>query len=231
MKTLTKIIILLIVSQLYVSCFINGEKGNGEVVMMRRDVANDFIKIDASAGVNVVLDIADLTSVRVETDENLQEFITTKVKNGVLYVGTRGFIRKATAKNVYVSVPGINGLSVQSGASIKAEDRVSSKELKLNASSGGNLSLLIIADEVNTKASSGANIHLRGECDLLIAEVSSGGNIKANRLEAERCDANASSGGNMSINVKEELNSNTSSGGRINNYRTEQDLENAVSTN
>ena len=231
MKTLTKIIILLIVSQLSVSCFINGAKGNGEVVMTKRDVPTDFIKIDASAGVNVILDIADQTSVRVETDENLQELITTKVKNGVLYVGAKGFIRRATAKNVYVSLPGINGLTVQSGASIKGEDRVSSKGLELKASSGGSLSLLISADEVNTKASSGGNIHLSGECDLLVADVSSGGNIKANQLEAERCDASASSGGNMNVNVKEDLNSSTSSGGRINNNRAEQDWENAVSTN
>lgn len=231
MKTVTKIFILLFVGQLSVSCFINGEKGNGDVVMTKREVPTDFIKIDASAGVNVILDIADQTSVRVETDENLQELITTKVKNGILYVGAKGFIRRATAKNVYVSIPGINGLTAQSGASINAKDRVSSKELELNVSSGGNLSLLIFADEVNSKASSGGNIHLRGECELLVADVSSGGNIKANQLEAKRCDASASSGGHLSVNVKEDLNSKTSSGGSINNNRSDGEWENSVSTN
>ncbi|MFD1315872.1 head GIN domain-containing protein [Namhaeicola litoreus] len=224
MKTLSKIIVLLVVSQLSISCFLNGAKGNGDVVITQRDIPKDFIKIDASAGLNVILKIEDRTSVKVETDENLQELITTHVKNGVLYLSVKSFIRSSSAKNVYVSMPGVNGLMAHSGAAIKTQDEIRSKELELKASSGGNLNLVIVAKEVNGDASSGGSVLLRGECDNFMVNASSGGNIQASRFEVEKCDAKASSGGNISVNVKDGLITDISSGGSVRNTREEQNL-------
>ena len=47
------------------------------------------------------------------------------------------------------------------------------------------------------------------------ASVSSGANINAFELETANCDAKASSGGNVKVNVLKKLSSSSTSGGSI----------------
>ncbi len=225
MTALLKITIALLLSLLLASCgfdiqiggmdgFGSGKKGNGIVTNEIRKVNEDFTEITASEGLNVYVTQADDFEISVKADENIIDLIGTDVKNGRLKVHAIQNIGRAT-KNVYVSLPNIEALRGSSGAHLNTRNRIQSERMEIDGSSGAILNIEIDADDLYLEASSGANLDISGDTDIAQVEVSSGGNIDADDLQAKDCRAEASSGGNVKINVSESLVAEASSGGNI----------------
>jgi hypothetical protein len=116
---------------------------------------------------------------------------------------------------VYVSLPEITALNSSSGADLTTKNVIEANKITLDASSGSDLQVELIADEVDASTSSGADIKLSGEANYLNADASSGSDIKARSLLVKKCKAEASSGADISVNVSESLTANASSGADI----------------
>ena len=96
MKTTLKLIVLLLTLSL-TSCngnlnLIDGIEGSGNVITEKRKIEASFTKIQASTGVEVILEQGSPTEVEVEVDDNLMKYIVTKVENGTLIVKIDGDI-------------------------------------------------------------------------------------------------------------------------------------------
>ncbi len=231
MTTLVRIVIALVMTLFISSCgfdiqlgdFGTGKKGNGEVVTDTRSVNEDFTKISVSEGLKVYLTQANEFSIEVEADENIIDLIETDIKNGKLRIHSDKNIGKAT-KNIYVSLPKITALRSSSGAQLTTRNIIKADELEVDGSSGALLELEVVANEINIDASSGANLDISGSADKAIVDVSSGANINAKNLETSSCNADASSGGNVRIQVSKSLVADASSGGNI-SYSGEANVE------
>ncbi len=220
---------------IFTSCIFMGPwiEGNGNVVEENRKT-RDFNEIEASRGINVYISQGEITKVVVKADKNLLEIIETRNEGDKLVVTAKQNIRRAKSKNVYVTTPKVDEIKSSSGSNVYSETKIVSKELELSASSGSNMTLEINSENVDVSASSGSNIKLQataknlessasagsnirieGNSDFFTAKVSSGANIKAKELTAEKCDLNASSGGNIWISVTDEITANASSGGNV----------------
>jgi hypothetical protein len=86
------------------------------------------------------------------------------------------------------------------------------------------MEITLKANEVKADASSGADIELSGEAGNLEIQASSGAEIKALDLLVKTCNAKASSGADITINVSDAIIADASSGGTI-SYRGEATLE------
>ncbi len=225
MTALVKITIALLLTLLLASCgfdiqigdmdgFGSGKKGNGIVTKEIRKVNQEFTEITASEGLTVYVTQAEDFEITVEADENIIDLIGTDVNNGKLKVHAIKNIGRAT-KNVYISLPNVAALRGSSGAQLTTRNRVKSDKMEIDGSSGAIVNIEIDAEELYIEASSGANLDISGATDSAEVEVSSGGNIDADDLQAKDCRAEASSGGNVTINVSESLVAEASSGGNI----------------
>ena len=225
------ILILFVVS----SCVFSGPwvEGNGNVVEENRKTG-DFNMIEVSRGINVYISQGEITKVVVKADENLMEIIETRAEGDKLIVTAKQNIRHAKSKKVYVTTPKIKEIKSSSGSNVFSETLIVSKDLELSTSSGSNMTLDVKAENldassssgsnmklhaesenIETSASAGSNIKLEGSTNAFSGKVSSGANIRGNDLTAESCSAHASSGGNIWITVKNELEAKSSSGGNI----------------
>ena len=157
---------------------------------------------------------ADEFKIKVEADENIIDLIRTDIKNGKLRIHSSENIGRAT-KNIYVSLPKVTTLRSSSGAHLTSKNTIKSNELEIDASSGAILEIEVVVNEIDIDASSGANLNISGVADEAMIDVSSGGNINARNLETQTCDADASSGGNVKVQVSKSLMADASSGGNI----------------
>jgi hypothetical protein len=82
------------------------------------------------------------------------------------------------------------------------------------------MKLSVETNHLESNCSSGSNLTLEGVTRIFIGKSSSGSQINASKLIVETCEANASSGANLSVNCLKELNANASSGGYIKNYES-----------
>lgn len=222
MTTLARIAIALIMALLLSSCgfdinigdFGTGVKGNGDVVTENREITDDFTEVSASEGIEVFVTQADDFEISVEADENVIDLIGTDIKNGKLRIHAEENIGRAT-KKVYVTLPDVSALHGSSGAHLTTENTIKSDRLEIDGSSGTLMDIDLQVAEVEIDASSGANLDISGSSTKTYVDGGSGANINAKKLMTKNCNAQASSGSNISINVSDKLTADASSGGNI----------------
>src|SRR5689334_19627985 len=82
------------------------EKGSGNVIQQSRNVSN-FTGVDISSAMELYIKQDSATSVKVETDDNLQRFIIVWEENGVLHIKQEDntSLDNTGQIKVYVSAP------------------------------------------------------------------------------------------------------------------------------
>ena len=189
--------------------------GNHNVTRSERNLGS-FTGVKASSGVDVYLRQGDKDAVTIEADENLHEYIITEVKGGVLQVYTEVSIRDAEKERVYVTMKEIKSVETTSAGDIVGESPVKSDDIRLSASSAGDIKLEIYAREVDLNISSSGDMTLSGETERLEADLSSAGDLNAYDLKAKEADISVSSAGDADINVTDKITARASSAGDIN---------------
>jgi hypothetical protein len=201
---------------------INGQlrrvvRGNGNVVKKERP-AGSFNKIKVSTGIDVYLTQGDNTSITVEADENLHEYILTEIRGDELFIRHENDVnvREAERERVYVTMKDIKSLSTSSAGDIVGESPIKTDDLELDASSAGDIKLEVYAKNIKLDGSSSGDITLTGETDVLDAGLSSAGDLYAYNLKCREADVSVSSAGDADIYVTEKLTARASSAGDIN---------------
>lgn len=218
MKTMNYLTIMVLL--LGITVFANGQirktvYGNNNVVTKERP-AGSFTGIKVSTGIDVYLSQGDIMSITVEADENLHEYIQTEVTNGTLKVYSDAYIRDAETKKVYVTMKEVLSVSTTSAGDIIGETPVKTDDLKLSASSAGDIKLEVYAKNIDLNGSSSGDLTLSGEADILNADLSSAGDLNAYNLKVREARISVSSAGDADIYVTERLKANASSAGDVN---------------
>lgn len=217
--TLTNFFLLAIAAVTLVSCNIkvdlDGKKGSGNVTTQTRDIAEDFQKIDAGNGIEVLVEQSDSTAVTVETDDNLQNIIITQVKNHTLIIESSESFNSTGTTKVTVKMPVIKGLSTNSGASLKSINSLDAEAIELKSSSGSSIDIDVEADNLIAESSSGSKIEISGKALRLDTASSSGSEIDAEELLANEIVSQASSGSAAKVNPIVSLKGKASSGGSV----------------
>ncbi|MTI30538.1 head GIN domain-containing protein [Xanthovirga aplysinae] len=188
-------------------------KGNGQVIKEEREL-KDFTQIEVRRGIKVFITQADNFRVEVETDENLISEIMTHVEGDELLIYPTKDIEEGKVR-IYVQMPVITNLGVESAAQIRSNEALHVGHLSLNASSAGALILQIDAETVNADVGSAGSCNIKGTADRLTVRVSSAGSFKASDLEANIGDVRVSSAGKAIVNILDEAQYSASSGGAI----------------
>src|SRR5690606_23055299 len=80
------------------------------------------------------------------------------------------------------------------------------------------LKVEVFSKDLTAKTSSGSDMEVSGKASSLHADASSGSELDAKELLVINCNAEASSGAGITVNVKEKLETHVSSGGNIDYY-------------
>ena len=194
-----------------------GEKGNGNVQTQDREIGS-FTVISASSGLNVYVLQGDKESLRVEADENLMQYIITRVEGNALILKVKGAIRRATKMDIYLTLVNVNEINVSSGADFESRNMIKAKKLDISISSGANVKMELNTKDLSCSVSSGADATLRGKTVFFYGKASSGSHLKAKQLISKSCKAKASSGGDVTVYAEEEIEARASSGGDVSYY-------------
>ncbi len=221
MKTL-KIILSLILVATLTSCHfdlnIGHVNGDGNVITEERDVDQSFDQVRGTRGLDVYLTEGNENKIVVEADENLMDLIETNISNGKLTITSSKNIGRAKAKKVHVTYVKLTNIEASSGADVIGNSVIKSETLTLDCSSGADLEVEVFTKELYAETSSGADITVSGKASSLNAKASSGSELNAKKLQVLTCKAKASSGADIVVNVKENLNAKASSGGDVRYY-------------
>ena len=201
---LSKLLLFFILSITLTSCHTSfdfgGEKGNGNVITQTRAITEIFEKIEVNSGLDVVVSQADIASVTVKIDENIQPLITTKVINGVLIVNVSDSYSTKSNPEIHVKLPFISGLTSTSGSTIIGGTVLKSTSLAVKSTSGSEIEIEVEADFISLESTSGSDIEVSGKALKVETSSTSGSDIDAGKLIANEVNAQATSGSSTKIN-------------------------------
>src|SRR4030095_8445182 len=140
-------------------------RGNGNITTQTRS-AGDFNGIDVSGSINVYARQDSSPSIRVETDENLQQLIETNEQGGVLHIRERpGFhLRSTRPIKVYVSSRSFKNFEASGACDIFGEGKITSNvnvHFELSGSCDADMDLS--APKISVDMSGAGKIKLKGE--------------------------------------------------------------------
>lgn len=189
--------------------------------VQKRTLGENFSSIMVSDGVDLFLTQGKEASIAVSASEpKYLERYKTEVDNGVLkiYYDNKGINWTGNEKRklkAYVSFKKIEKLNASGGAQVMMKSVLTADKMECTFTSGSRFTGEVIIDQLDITQNSGSVIEISGKSDNLKVEVSSGAILKGYELATDYCDAKATSGGSVRINVNKELNVKANSGGGV----------------
>lgn len=183
---------------------INGIKGNGIVVKKERAVS-DFHAISVSGGIDIYIIPGQVEKAVVETDENLQEAVTTVVGNGVLKIYCGKSISHSKKMNVYVYVKQLDKITASGGCGVSAETNLNFPALSFDLSGGCDIKLKCTTNELKCSLTGGSDATLSGSAANAVLEATGGSDFKASGLTIKKCKIEVTGGSDADLYVTGEL--------------------------
>ncbi|WP_452228777.1 head GIN domain-containing protein [Lacinutrix sp. MEBiC02404] len=211
MTTLTKIIITMLMSLLFMSCnfdvnFNNDVKGTGNVSTENRNIEGTFTAIKVSHGLDLYLTQGEAVKLTVEADQNLHELIFTEVENGTLRIYADKNIGNADSKKIRLSFKDISSIKATSGSDVYSINTITTNHLELITTSGSDMDLDVHVETLECKSTSGSD-------------------MDAQNLTTNASHVKATSGAGIKVNSNKELYAKATSGGDITYYGNPEFIE------
>ena len=194
-------------------------KGSGNLKKETREISG-FTAIKLSGTPNVEIAYGSGNTISVEADDNLLEYIETKVENGALIVKSKDNLNLKSDHRiiVYVNMETITGLRVSGSGNIIGKGGFSNDgETELSVTGSGNINLSAGSfRSTNARLSGSGNLVLSGDkTTALEATISGSGNIDASNFKTETANAQISGSGNIRVNVSKSLDARVSGSGNV----------------
>jgi hypothetical protein len=195
-------------------------EGNGKLVT--RDVSvGSFSDLKASGVYELKLSQGAKESVKIEADENLQEYFDVKTEGDKLVISTKKMENKnLKVKNkmrVYVTFKSLKNLEVSTVGNISADEALTFGDLKVSNSSVGNINLNLTANKLDMTNSSVGDVNLKGKAQDVVFVNSGVGSLKAGDFMVQTMNIENNGVGSAEVNAEKELKVKDSFLGKVKN--------------
>lgn len=192
-------------------------RGSGHITPETRSVSA-FTHVDVSGAIDVFVKQDSSTSIKVEADDNIQQYIRVEANGLTLEIYTEdGFnLRPSHKIKVYVSNPHFNGFQVSGASSIMSENEINSSEtVTVNLSGASEGTLDINAPKVNVEATGASSAHLRGKTKDLDANASGASKIRGFELLSENANVDVSGASHAEVYASVRLDGDASGASHV----------------
>lgn len=198
-----------------------GIRGSGDVEREEREISG-VRGVSVENQGDLFIEIGDEEKLVIEAEDNLLEHIETRVRGGILRIGTRdsfGGLDNREPIRYYLTVPSVDALEsleVGSAGDIEAP-RLEAENFSIEVGSAGDVKIAeLYADRLEVTISSAGDVRIDGgEVGEQDIRVSSAGDYKAADLKSRRADVRLSSAGDARIRVEEYVDARLTSSGDL----------------
>lgn len=199
------VFLILLGITVFFSCrFLGGKRvrGNGHVVTQERSISG-FEGVDNYGSFDITLIPSSTASVKVEAEDNLQQYIETYVDNNKLQIRTRDNfnIRPRREMRITVSGPVFTSITANGSGNIVGQGALNTNNgnVSLRVAGSGNIDVEMNASRVDTEIAGSGNIKVRGSSKEFEGGVYGSGNIRAANLQAENSKVEIAGSGNVEV--------------------------------
>lgn len=191
---------------------------SGETVKEIRNVGQ-FSAISLTISADVFLTQGSVQKIEIEGDKSSLEEIETTVNGQTLKICTKDMFHGNIGKvSVYITVPGINALTISGSGDIAAGSDITADELDLNVSGSGSIRFSgLSAREVSATITGSGNIDItagKGQSELDVV-ITGSGSFSAEGFSVPEVDVNITGSGSARVWALKELETNITGSGNV----------------
>jgi hypothetical protein len=173
-------------------------KGNGNVQSQDRNVGS-FTGIKNSCSADVFISKGESGAIKVVADENLLEYITTTVQNGILAIDTKGSFWNSKKMEVYVTMNNLASLELNGSGNVSCSDALGGNNVNVRLSGSGDLKINLEVKNLDLAISGSGNANFSGVRGDLKVSISGSGDVEASNLQLENCNTSTNGSGDMNL--------------------------------
>lgn len=205
---------LLLIAVLASSCNLIGNRirGNGKITS-KTYTLKDFTGVDIGGAKQIFLKQDSAFSVKIETDENLFDYLNVMVDNGLLRVNSKNssWLDPSGEIKVFITMPTAKKIEVSGASSISTENRFSADEkISVNLSGASEGTLDVRAPVLDLRASGASTLTISGETRDVKSDASGASTINSFDLKSENHNAEASGASSIDLFASISLKANAS---------------------
>ena len=215
------IFLFLLGTLVFFSCrYIGGKRvrGNGNLITQERSVSG-FEGVESYGSFDVTLIPSDATSVKIEADDNLQQYIETYVNHNKLQIRTRdGYnLRPRNDIKITVSGPVFSTIATHGSGSITGRGLLNTNndDVALRVAGSGNIEVELNASKVDSEIAGSGNISVKGTSKEFEGGIYGSGNIRAGNLRTEDSKVEIAGSGNVEIFASNKLDVSVMGSGEV----------------
>ncbi|MBA2499466.1 MAG: DUF2807 domain-containing protein [Chitinophagaceae bacterium] len=233
-KILLFALVLLMTATSCRQIFAKRVKGNGSVGTETRQASN-FNSIDVSGSIDVFVTQSPETSIRIEGDNNLLEYLEVYEEGGTLRIHTRKGvnIKPSRSMKVYVSNPDFKNFEASGACNIIGQSMIRTNEkVRIDLSGSSDVDMQIDAPRIDTEVSGAGTVKLSGKTKDFTVDGSGSTNVKCFDLLAENVRIDISGAGDAQVFASVKLDVDVSGAGNVKykgNANVTQDISGAGS--
>jgi len=205
---------VIIVIALLTSCNINCIRGKGNITKKVREITV-FNAIEISGVYNVILCQDSIVSLNIEADENLHQFITTKIENNKLIIDSKEALCPSKRINVYINAPTFSNIDISGAVDVQCANKLILSDIKLDLSGASEINLNLEAKNLDIDCSGAGKLLLSGKVTDVKVDCSGASEIEAFDLLSENFKISSSGAGKAKLNVSKKLDVDISGAGSV----------------
>ena len=189
--------------------------GSGNVITKEMSYGG-FTSVDVGTGFKVDITQSDSYGVKITADDSLFENLKVIQQDDTLKIYLDPvYSHVVSTKKAKITMPGLEALTLSSGAKGSISGFESQNDFTLNMSLGSGLTGNMKAEKVELKLSSGSNTTLQGSANIIIIEASAGSHANLDDFTVNEADIKLSSGSEATLTVMGDMDADLSSGSRL----------------
>ncbi len=176
-------------------------RGNGNITTQTRS-AGQFTGVDVSGSIDVHVKQDSNASIKVEADDNLQQYIETVIDGNTLHIRPREGYNLNSSRQiiVYVSSPVMARFEASGACNIIGDTNIrDSSQINVDLSGSCDATLDISAPKVMADLSGACTLTLKGQTKEFNIQGSGSTDLKCFDLLAENVDLDISGAGNAEV--------------------------------
>lgn len=191
--------------------------GNGNITTSERNLGN-FKNIRCAGSYEVEITQGNASSVKIETDENIQSYIVTDVNGNELNIHTKEDVNLHPSNKVklYITTGKLEGFRLSGSGNISTTNKITGGDhLDLDISGSGNMHFDVNTPEIHSNISGTGDIYLTGETRESKIEIAGSGNYHAEDLKAENATVKIAGSGDARLFADSTLSINIAGVGNV----------------
>ena len=192
-------------------------RGDGNIKTEDRSVSS-FKNVEVSGAAKVFVSQGDQSSVKIEGDENLLQYIEVNQEGDKIVVRERpGFNLQPTSDlKIYVTAPVYNKIDASGACDIIGQTKiVNPEDLDLQVSGAGDIRMEVDAPRLSADVSGSGSIDLKGQTKDVRLDLTGAGKAHCYDLLAENAKVDITGAGSAEVYASVKLDADVSGAGDV----------------